>query len=485
MICKTCGTEYEGIFCPNCGTDNTQGGNSSNDTRKGDVVENELPSADIEKTLQDIDFYYELSQERKECTKENESTEYYDRGQTKALTMLKYAPKDYRIWWEASKPVDYWNTEESIAPNDTDFNKLYFDKALDLASLEEKEVLINDVDAYRQRKKVKKQKEEERIIAERKQKEEERLLAEQKQKEDEDRVRLEVRDGIIDGLGKFGIKADEDIDLFGDQKNTNAQETVVDELKEITLKSESELVLEKTIRCPVCNKIFRTLQPKSERVKRLESDQDLRPRCEGIDIMKYNVNCCSFCGYTALASGKYFETISMDQKKLVEEKICKTFEPNSVANAFESEVKEWDYDTAITLHQLSFYNAVVKEAKTSEKAYNCLVLSWLLRGKAESIATGSVSRDEIERIKKQEAEYYKEAYEGLSKAVETEDFPIAGMDQSTMDYLLAAMAFQLGDTRAATRSLSRILNNPPMDSKLREKARDLKDEIIACSQKNG
>ena len=288
---------------------------------------------------------------------------------------------------------------------------------------------------------------------------------------------------ILGGLEKFGIKADEKIDLFEDPKKAAAQAAESSTAAEPVKKSESEFVLDKSIRCPVCDKVFKTLQPKSGRVKRLESDRDLRPRCEGIDIMKYNVNCCPFCGYTALSSSKYFETINSNQKKLVQEKICKSFDPKSVADAYKPEVKEWDYETAIALHQLSLYNAVVKGAKNSEKAYNCLVLAWLFRGKAESIAKDPEAKDEYTKLKEQETEYYKEAYEGLNKAVSTENFPMAGMDQSTVDYLLATMAFQLGDTGAATRTLSRLITSQTANSKIKDKARDLKDEIIASIQK--
>ena len=41
------------------------------------------------------------------------------------------------------------------APEKTDFNKLYYDKALELADIETKKILINEVDEYREKKKQK------------------------------------------------------------------------------------------------------------------------------------------------------------------------------------------------------------------------------------------------------------------------------------------------------------------------------------------
>lgn len=285
---------------------------------------------------------------------------------------------------------------------------------------------------------------------------------------------------ILGGLEQFGIKADEKLSLYDEPKAEKAENPGAPAAEQKPVHSEKEFVLEKTLRCPVCDGVFKTLQPKSGRVKRLESDKDLRPRCEGIDIMKYNVCCCPVCGYTALSSGKFFESINPNQKKLIEEKICKSFDPSSVANAYKPDTKEWDYETAIGLHKLSLYNAVVKGAKTSEKAYNCLVIAWLLRGRAETLEGDPGQKDEYDALKAEEEEYYKEAYEGLYKAVSTENFPIAGMDEMTLNYLLATMSFHYGKTDTAAKLLASIIQSPATTQKIKDKARDLKDEIIAA-----
>lgn len=289
--------------------------------------------------------------------------------------------------------------------------------------------------------------------------------------------------GILGGLEQFGIKADEKMSLYEEPKaEAPAAKEGAEEKPEEAAKpqhSESEFLLEKSLRCPVCERVFKTLQPKSGRVKREESDKDLRPRAAGIDIMKYNVCCCPGCGYTALSSSKYFESVNPNQKKLIEEKVCKNFDPESVAAVYKPDVKEWDYDTAISLHKLSLYNAVVKGAKTSEKAYNCLVLSWLLRGKAETLEGIADQKDEYEAVKREEEEYYAEAYEGLYKAMSTENFPIAGMDQTTLEYLLATMSYKYGKTDVAAKLLASIIQSPVTTQKIKDKARDLKDEIVA------
>jgi len=287
---------------------------------------------------------------------------------------------------------------------------------------------------------------------------------------------------LFSGLEKLGIKPAEDVKLYEEKpkEEPKAEKKKQVEEKKPVVHSEYEFLLEKSVRCPVCEKVFKTLNVKSGRVRRKESDKDLRPRCVDIDIMKYNVNCCPNCGYTALNSNGYFESILPVHKKAIKEKICATFDPSSVANAFKDDVKEWDYDTSLALHKLSLYNAIVKGAKTSEKAYNCLVLSWLLRGKAETLEGDESKKDELEMVRAEEADFYKEAYEGLMKAMSEESFPIAGMDQTTYEYLIATMSVHYGKYDVASKLLASILQSQVAGAKIKDKARDLKDEIIAA-----
>ena len=50
--------------------------------------------------------------------------------------------------------------------------------------------------------------------------------------------------------------------------------------------SQIKIIVEKGLRCPVCDKVFKTKMIKSGRIKRMEPDKDLRPRHEYIDTLK-------------------------------------------------------------------------------------------------------------------------------------------------------------------------------------------------------
>ena len=276
---------------------------------------------------------------------------------------------------------------------------------------------------------------------------------------------------LFSGLEKFGFKSDAAVDLFTDEKDEkkNAKDG---EAKKADEPTEEEFLLEKTSRCTVCDKVIKTKMVKSGRVKRLEPDVDLRPRHMYIDTLKYDTSSCPYCGYTAM--NRYFEHLSSSQIKLIKEQVCSNYRPERPVD-----LAVYDYDTAIDMHKLSLLNAIVKKAKTSEKAYNCLIISWLLRGKAETLEKSQPQdKEKLAECRKEEEAFYQQAYDGMMKAVATEMFPICGMDACTIDYLLATMAFHFKQYDVASKSLSNVITSVNAGNKIKDKARELKDKMI-------
>lgn len=274
---------------------------------------------------------------------------------------------------------------------------------------------------------------------------------------------------LLSGLEKFGIKVDNDIDLYKEEKKTVTVEN--GDKKEEVIPEESYL-LDKTIRCIVCDKVFKVKTVKNGRVKRLEPDRDLRPRAENIDTLKYTVYSCPHCGYTAMS--RYFEHLLPAQVKLINEQICSKFSPTG-----EEESATVDYDKAIERFKLALFTAVVKKAKSSEKAYICLNTAWLYRGKAETLdAQAADYKQQKQECAEQEEAFYKEAYDGFMQAVSSEMFPICGMDQSTMDFLLAGMSHHYKRYDIASKCIANILAAPSSSARMKDKARELKEEIV-------
>jgi len=281
---------------------------------------------------------------------------------------------------------------------------------------------------------------------------------------------------LLSGLEKFGFNIADDVDIFAEEKSKEKKKTAVtaDDGKVEEIPPEESFLLEKGIRCPVCDKVFKTKMVKNGRVKRLESDRDLRPRHQYIDTLKYDVASCPFCGYAAMI--RFFPHLTGGQIKLIKENITKNFKPQPQ----KEEPASYDYDTAIERYKLALLNTVVKKGKTSEKAYTCLKIAWLLRGKAETITGDDQKEKKLrEECQTEEAAYYKQAYDGLMKAVSTEMFPICGMDQSTMDFLLATMSIHYKQYDVASKLLAGILTSQTAGRQIKDKALVLKEEVIA------
>ena len=77
----------------------------------------------------------------------------------------------------------------------------------------------------------------------------------------------------------------------------------------------------------------------------------------------------------------------------------------------------------------------------------------------------------------QERELLTNALNGFVMARQSEEFPIAGMDSSTLDYLIAALAVETGQNDVAGKMISEILTSRSANSRIKDKARFLKEML--------
>ncbi len=275
---------------------------------------------------------------------------------------------------------------------------------------------------------------------------------------------------LLEGLEKFGLDHMDTEHIFEDEKKEEAAPEKPVAREEVH--SEKEFLLEKSIRCPICDLVFKTKMVKTGRVKRLEPDFDLRPRFQYIDTNKYDVSSCPKCGYTAM--NRYFSHLSSGQIKMIDEGVRRKFKQTNLV-----EPEEYTYDEAIERYKLALYNTLVKKGKASEKAFECLKISWLYRGMVEELVA-SADRDAkaIEESQKEELLYYTQAYDGFLKAIASETFPMCGMEESTINLLVASIAFKLKKYDIASRFVSLVLTSHAAGRSAKERAMDLKEEII-------
>lgn len=274
---------------------------------------------------------------------------------------------------------------------------------------------------------------------------------------------------IFKDLSNFGLKNLENIDVFAEEKEEQKKEKKIIENGPVKL-NEADFVFEKTFRCPVCDREFKSKFIKTGKVKLLSMDTDLRPKYQDIDSLKYDAVVCPNCGYAAL--NRFFNFITAGQKQLIKENISKNF----VYNLKEGDI--YTYDDAIEQHKLALINAIVKKSKVSERAYICLKLAWLCRGKIESLGDSTENESIINELKKQEDEFIKNAYEGFYSAVSKERFPICGMDDGTVTYLLADLARRTKNYDESARFISKILVSRDVNERIKNKAREIKELLL-------
>ena len=273
--------------------------------------------------------------------------------------------------------------------------------------------------------------------------------------------------GLLSGLGKLGLKNLESKDLFEEEKK--AEEPVAKAVAPVV--QETDYLFDKSFECPICDGKIKARTMKAGKAKLNRTDMDLRPVYENIEPIKYDVICCPNGGYAALT--RYFKGLTAFQIKAIKEEISASFQPTK------EEKETYTYEEAVDRYKLCLANAIVKHAKTSEKAYICLKTGWLLRSMRESLdKTIPDYEKKVEEIKEQESEFLKNALDGLLQARQAENYPMCGMDEITVEYLIAALGIEQEQFDVSSRIISNILVSPSATSRMKDKARELKEVLM-------
>lgn len=277
--------------------------------------------------------------------------------------------------------------------------------------------------------------------------------------------------GIFSGFEKLGLGNIEGEALFEDPRKKEVVVKKEEPKKKLQLVNEEDYLFDKKYKCPVCDSDFEARTVRTGKVKIKNVDIDLRPDYEELDQNKYDVIACPACGYAAL--GRYFPNLTKYQIDDIRVKICMNYKHEPC------KAPVYTYDYAKRLYQLCLANAVVKKAKNSEKAYICLKSAWVIRGETQRLDPN----DDDYKTRKaendaQEKELLVNALNGFAMARQTEEFPIAGMDSTTLDYLMAALAVETGQRDMASKMIGEILTSRVANSRIKDKARVLKEMLM-------
>ena len=129
--------------------------------------------------------------------------------------------------------------------------------------------------------------------------------------------------------------------------------------------NEKTLILDKSYTCPVCDKKIKVKSVKTNVAKFVGTGPDLRPTHSNINVTKYEVASCNYCGYTALM--KDFPNTTQTQRKFLREKIQANFKSHE-----EVPCDTYSVETAISRMKMALLCTVSKMGKEGEIGNICL-----------------------------------------------------------------------------------------------------------------
>ncbi len=257
------------------------------------------------------------------------------------------------------------------------------------------------------------------------------------------------QNNLFDNLKDLGFDNLEDISLYINKENTTQNK-----FKLANPTSPADFVYERKAVCPVCNKDIRIKAVKTSGIRVVSRETDFMTIYNDPNPLFYDAWMCTCCGYTALSSK--FNLITDKQIKLIKEKISSKW---SLKKSYPT---VFTVDNAIEMHQMALLNAVTIQAKDSDKAMICLKLSWLYR---------------IKNDEQNEKKFQHHAQLGFMKALEHERFPIYGLDETSLEYLIGEIYRRLGDNSNALLWFSKVLSSREAKSRIKDMARNQKETI--------
>lgn len=185
-----------------------------------------------------------------------------------------------------------------------------------------------------------------------------------------------------------------------------------------------ECLFDKEFVCPVCGLKFKTKKVKSNFIKVIKRETDLRADYEFDNPTYYGINVCPDCGYARFETD--FNDINVAGIQIVKDKISSKWKKKSYSE--ERTVKE-----AIEVHKLALLNYNITGFKLSTIAKTCLRLSWFYRELGSDL----------------ESKFIKHTIESYEQAYVKENLDENPKEELTILYLLGELNRKNGEYKKA------------------------------------
>lgn len=271
---------------------------------------------------------------------------------------------------------------------------------------------------------------------------------------------------LFSGLEKLGF-TNMEVEVFGQDEHKRSHQEK-EKTKAADPVKEEDFIFLKSYACPICDNKFKSLTVKTGKLRNVGQDDDLRPIFKEMEPLKYDAVVCPKCGYAALA--KYFNTLMPVQARKIRDNITPQF------GGIEISEDKFSYEEALLRYKMALLCDVAGGVQNGRKAYTCLKMAWLIRSK--TMNEGELLKpEERKELEKDELECIQHAYEGYMLAFSSEVFPISGMDEVTLSYLCAELAYRLGKYDEAMHLLAGIITKSIVSQRIKDKALILKEQI--------
>jgi len=261
--------------------------------------------------------------------------------------------------------------------------------------------------------------------------------------------------GILDNLKDLDFELDLPCEIFETRFSEPPPKTEGNEEEEPVVVDLSQYFFIKEFECPICRAKFTTSVLRESKLRMLRMEE-LRPVYRDIEPLCYDVMLCVNCGYAALKDR--FPVVADRQRDAILANIRTNY-----ANFMPAEnPPEIDMKQGVERLKYALLTALVKKVSLGERAVLLAKIAWLYKA----------MEDETNYLY-----YAKYANQELTKAYQSETFPIFGMSEGVVTYLLARFAADEQDYTTAIKFLSNIIVNKNLSTRLRELARDLKEYV--------
>lgn len=205
-------------------------------------------------------------------------------------------------------------------------------------------------------------------------------------------------------------------------------------------------------KCPVCGETTRVVKVKSKLLAE-RTDEDFCVHYKDFNPYFYKIWFCEHCGFAA-DEKTFLGSIPLMHKRKIQEFL------NSRKLGLKF-VEERQVPDAVASFKLAIFYAELTGQSLAKRAGLYLELGWIYRASEE---------------KEREDEMLERAISLYDRSLMTERYPINGLSDNTVIYLIGAIYYRLHDFEKSTQYLSRIIGDQRIrdeDIVLYKRARDL------------